>query len=537
MMFKKIICGILILTFTSIIGVSAWAEERHAIPDGEILVIYSDGADKAAMQSVYDIVELLTYQSFKVSFVSASDSVGELDRFSYIICYQLENYPAELLEELKTLEQKTLEDKPIQDSGVNRYNILFMGNQCIRDYLDLTNHMDYQLNNIRTGKLTYNFTDLLSKESLVEENYFLFLKSSLDYTSGKIEVGNEEGYYCSSYGCITHIPVSDLSDKLVKAAFIREVAKWKWPYKGDPHTYAQYIVLNQVYPFQDPDKLLEIVEYLVDKKEPFVISVMPIYSNGNYPAMKQFCEVLKYAQANGGTIIMHSPINQMTTFDKDVINKYIKIALQIYMSQGVYPVALQVPHNWIFNNDTIEVMRHFSTIFTTDEVDVLVDETSIFNTNEIYKDGHKWVSAAVKLDDTNVSYTKVSSTAVYLDITESTKQLKDVINICQASNVPLKSLWDVDHSFWTEEDVLNYKNHIMMLNNKRIDTKFVPVNYDKNFKYNRNMLKRFSKDLSSENHKLIIAVVIVSLIFLSFIFIARSRNRHKFFIKNDSKDD
>ena len=94
----------------------------------------------------------------------------------------------------------------------------------------------------------------------------------------------------------------DLANRLIKAAVQKEIALWKWPYNGEPHTYAQYIVLNRVYPYQDPNQLLEIVNYLVEKREPFVVAVMPIYTNGTFPAMQKFCEILRYAQDNGGTV-------------------------------------------------------------------------------------------------------------------------------------------------------------------------------------------------------------------------------------------
>jgi len=535
MMFKKAFFGIIILLIFFTPSTLVNAEENSGIPDGEILIIYSDGADEDALQAVQSIVEILTYQSFKVSFASASDSTEELDRFSNIICYQLEKYPKELLEKFQTLEETTSDTTKGRPKDF-KHNILFMGNDCLKAYLDGSGRNDYLSDEMKIGKVTYNFSELTSKEELVEENFFLFLKDNLDYTSGKIETEDTEGYFCASKGNITHIPVSDLSDELVKAAFVKEVAAWKWPYNGEPNIYAQYIVLNQVYPFEDPDKLLKVINYLVEKKEPFVISVMPIYTNGTFPAMQQFCEILRYAQDNGGTIIMHCPINQMISFDKDLMNKYIRISLQIYMDQGVYPMGLQVPENWMLNDDTIDIMSHFSTIFTTNEEDQQIEAQMDSNTNLIYKDGHHWVSSSIRLDDTGVSYTKVSSTAVYLDMTEDIPILEYKIDVCQKSFVPLKSLWDIEHSFWTDEDLMKYSNQIIMINGERAERGFTPTEYDTNYKYDRNILNQFSKDLSSENQKLIIAVFIISIIFILFIFLSRHRNREKFFIKNENDE-
>ena len=71
---------------------------------------------------------------------------------------------------------------------------------------------------------------------------------------------------------------------------------------------------------------------------------------------------------------MACPIDQQIKFDKELMNEYIEIALQIYLDQGVYPMALQVPENWIFNEDTSEVLAHFSTIFTVEDDDEQIED-------------------------------------------------------------------------------------------------------------------------------------------------------------------
>ncbi|WP_414734013.1 DUF2334 domain-containing protein [Acetobacterium carbinolicum] len=506
--------------------------EETEIPDGEILVIYSDGADEEALEAVLEFVAMLTYQSFKVSFGTASDCQEQLNRFSHIICYQLDNYPNDFLEKIHRLE----EAKPETIAGRSKgylHNILFVGNMGIQEYLEISGHTDFTTNQTKIGKLNYSFTELADKEELVEEPFFLFLKDNLDYTSGTMEVANATGYFCASKGNISHISVSDRSNRLIKAALQKEVALWKWPYNGEPHIYAQYIVLNHVYPYQDPNKLLETVNYLIDRREPFVIAVMPIYTNGTFPAMQKFCEILRYAQDNGGTVVMAAPIDQQISFDSELMNDYIQIALQIYLDQGVYPMALQVPENWIYNEETIEVMSHFSTIFTTAERDEQITVNLAANTNSIYQDGHHWISPAIALDDTGVSYTMVSSSAIYLDMTDDTKELKYKIDASLKSFVPLKSLWEMDHSFWTAEDIMTYSNDMILLNNESVDRNFRVAEIDPNYQYNRDIFNQFAKDFSSQNQKLIISVAVISFIFIGFILMSRYRNRQKFFLKNE----
>jgi hypothetical protein len=545
MMFKKwkkvvfILFSLLVLPFSS---VSAMAQESSALPLGEILIIYSDGASVEDIENVKSMVEYLTYQRFQVTYAPALECLGELKAFSCILCYKLERYPKELIIELKEREDKgnaiLKAREGIQNSsGENDIRLLFVGNDFIRTYLNETGMEHSYIDSTKqTGKMQYYFSDSIAKEALVKENNFLFLSDELDYQAGTLEVEGTAGYICARIGALSHIPVTDFENNLVKAAFIREAAKWKWPYNGEPHTYAQYMVLDQIYPFQNTKKLLQIVNYFIAKKEPFVITVMPVYNHGNYPAMQRFCEVLRYAQANGGTILLHSPINQMPDFDIDLVNEYITAAIDIYVEQGVYPMGIQVPRNWMFNCNTIEVMSHFRTVLVSEEEDTLIQDAKDVNTNLVYKDGHQWIAPSIPLDSSNVSYLKTNSFAVFINITEDMDMIENKINTCISSFVPLKSLWDIEHSFWTEEDVMNYKNHIILINGKRIENNFTATAYDENFKYNRNRLQRYSKDLSKVNKKLVAAVVATCLIFFWFILMARYRNKQTFFIKKSKKE-
>jgi len=532
MMFKHsmlyiAVSGIILCTFVRPVFAAEEAvvleSANMEIPEGEILVVYSDAASEAEVEAVSDIVEILTYQAFQVSFGKASECTNALQRFDYIICYDIEKSQPSFLQAL--MERK--------ESGAK---IMIIGNSFMKSYMDGQNKQDYYvIDDKKVGKLTYYFDSLTLKEGLVEEGDFLFLVKGISSQGGTLEVGTTKGYVVANIGNVTHMAVSDMQNKLVKAIFAKEVAYWKWIYDGEPHAYAQYIVLNEVYPFQEPEKLMEIVDLMVDMQVPFVISVMPVYVNGEYPAMQRFCEILRYAQDNGGTIIIHCPINQKNEIDAELIDEYITMAIQYYINQGVYPMALQVPSVWMYDESAIEVLSHFGTIFTTNEEDELVEFPEDAHTNNIYADGHQWVGATVALDYSGVSYTKTYSTAVYIGMEEDSDIIRDKINACRNSFVPLKSLWDIEHDFWTEKDQMSYENRIIMLNGERKEKTYHATEYADEYDYHRNILKKFSKDLAEENRKLVIAVIMVSCIFLIFLLIARYNNKRRFFIKKDKE--
>lgn len=533
MMFKKWEEAYLFLMYIAvcfmICCVKVSAGEMDELPVSDILILYSDGISEEDKTNVIRLVEELTYQSFHVTFAPVSECVGSLDEFSYILCYKIERFPEALIGELY---QREVEGN---SSGENHIRIMFIGNEFLRAYLNQTGREgEYIYSTSKVGKIEYAFGGQKRMKSLVKEDGFLFLTEELDYSAGSLSVDGITGYFCGKKEVLYHIPVSDVTENMIRAAVSKEISLWKWPYNGEPHAYAQYMVFNKVYPFQDPDKILAIINYMIALKQPFAITVMPVYNNGNYPAMEHFCEVLRYAQANGGVILLHSPINQMADFDVELVNDYLTIAVSTYMEYGVYPMGLQVPGNWMLHSDTIEIMSRFRTVMVENEMDPLIRQEQDIHTNMVYQDGHQWIAPAITLDGTGTSYLKTYSTAVYFDISEDMEAIESKVQACISSEVPLKSLWDIEHSFWTDEDLMHYKNHIITINGKPVDQKFIATEYDENFKYNRNMLKRFSKDLSSGNRKLIVAVIIVATIFLAFIVVARYRNKQRFLMKDDS---
>lgn len=536
--------GIIIICFLltfQLFSLRTYAKEEEKLPKGEILLIYSDHVTDEEMSTVHFMVENFTYQGFRITYAPVSECVNQISEYQYIICYNIDTYPKEILEEMKKREEVgnsiyNARKGTKNSSGENDIRLMIIGNKFFCDYMVYTGRKSMITDGGNmSASVTYEFSSKQKSQVLTKADQYYFYNKEMDSTAGKVVLQDTEGYFCAKIGALYHIPVIDFSSNVVKAAFAKETALFKWPYSGEPHVYAQYMVLDKVYPFQDQDKLLEVVKYFISKNEPFIISVMPVYANGDFPAMQHFCEILRYAQSNGGTILINSPINQMNTFDKELVNDYMSTAINIYVEHGVYPMGIEVPSNWLFNRDTIDVMSRFSTVLVSDETDQRIEADDTAYTNLVYEDGHQWIGPAISIDKNGTSYLKINSTAVKFDLDTDMEFIKQKVEACITSEVPLKSLWDVEHSFWTEEHVMTYKKHIILLDGKRIENQFKPTEYDENYQYNRNMLQRFSKDLTSENQKLVIMVVIISIIFISFILIARYRNRKRFIIHTHKK--
>ena len=93
----------------------------------------------------------------------------------------------------------------------------------------------------------------------------------------------------------------------------------------------------------------------------------------------------------------------------------------------------------------------------------------------------------------------------------------------------------MDHSYWLDQQLMEYKNGNLILNGKKMDLSFTPSVYPEDFNYHRNMLLRFSKDLTTQNKRLVILVGVISVIFLFLILFARYRNRKHYFFPATEK--
>ena len=180
-----------------------------------------------------------------------------------------------------------------------------------------------------------------TNDMLLSGNSLLLMKKSGESLGGQIFVGAQAFPLCQTAGNITHLAYFDPSQEAQCAFLSTLLQTWLWPYKNSPTAYGQYLVLDRVYPFADPERLLSLVEMLETENVPYVLCVMPIYANADYPAMKRFCEVLRYAQSRGAGIVMHVPQVTLVNVTVEDLQENIANAYSAYSRYGVYPLAIE----------------------------------------------------------------------------------------------------------------------------------------------------------------------------------------------------
>jgi hypothetical protein len=488
----------------------------------DVLLIYDNELATLAHENIAAIADILTYMGYSTRYSTVSESNGILTKFTHIVYYhESEHIEQSFLNELSKLDNK----------------IMVVGGGDVTDLLKAL-HLPFTCTNAPTTsvQLTYSFDGEKEISMFANSQRASLLKGEFSYSRGTIVSGNQSATLCVRAGRFSNIAIFDSKSALLKAILTQQLALWKWPYENAPNSFAQYIVFDEVYPFYNTQKMMDVIDMMKKLGVPYAITVMPIYQNGEYPAMKHFCEVLRYAQANGAAIFLRAPIMNTNKPILEDINKRISIAFSAYCSYGVYPIALEAPNNWIHEKMGQDILRRFRTIVVTlDQKENSWSGKDKYNT--IYLDGHQIIASALTVGDIEDNLINAYPTALFLNMNTNIDDLQTQIKKIQKSSIPLKSLWASSHSVYTEDKTLSYKDNILTINGVVQSLEFIQFKYDTSYQYHRGIIGRMADSFDRENQKLLLIVCGISILFIIFIVIARNQNRKKFLYKADSNED
>ena len=480
---------------------------------GDILLVYDDVLSPQAHENVASISDILTYMGYSVCYRPIKNSSEVLKNFSHIVFYHdSNNIDTNFLKEFGKLECK----------------ILVVGSGEVKTLLK-TLSLPITWTSVENITVNINYTFEGEKEisMLEKEAHVILLQGKFSYSNGTVEVGGLSTGYCVGEGRFSKVTIYDSSSGLIKAMFTNQIALWKWPYKDARHSYPHSIVFDNVYPFFDTQKMMETMDMMKEMGIPYAITVMPIYQNGEYPAMKRFCEVLRYAQANGGAIVLKAPEMDITKSTEKNINRYINIAFTCYSNYGVYPVALEAPNNWINVKLGQAVLRRFRTIILTPSGSNS-SWTEGEKYNVIYADGHQLIPPALSDGDNYPSLTISHPSAMFLNMLSSLEDLRSQLQRIKESPLPLMNFWSSPQFVYTDNKVLRYKDSVMLFQGKVVSLEFTNSQYNGFYQYNRSIIGRMAESFKKENQNLLVAVGVIIIIFLLFIVIARYQNRKNF---------
>ncbi len=518
MMFKKICLFMAAIFILFVFQIDVFADVGQDVEARDVLLVYDNDSVSSAHENVAAIADILTYMGYSTCYSTINESKGVLYKYTHIVYYH---------------ESKHIEKSFLDEFGKLKNKIMVVGGGDSTELLKILK-LPFTCTSLEstTAQLTYSIDGEKELSMFAKSQYSSLLQGAFSYSKGTIMIGDQSAPLCVRSDRFSNIAVFDSKSDLLKAILAQQLALWKWPYDNAPNSFAQYIVFDDVYPFINTQKMMNVIDMMKKIGVPYAITVTPIYQNGEYPAMKHFCEVLRYAQANGAAIFLKAPIINTNKPTLEDINKRISTAFSTYCSYGVYPIALEAPNNWIHEKMGLDILRRFRTIILTqDENENSWSSKDHYNT--IYSDGHQIIAPALTVGEIKDNLVSAYPTALFLSMDTDIDDLKVQISKSQESSVPLKSLWASTHSVYTQDKVLSYKDSILTINGEVKSLEFTPFKYVTDYQYNRGVIGRMADSFNRENKKLLFIVCGISILFIIFIGIARYQNKKKFLYNED----
>ena len=520
----------------SISAAAASTKEISLPGESDILLLHSDSVTDEELNSLRILADTATALSMSMELGTPAQADGLYDHYKLILCYDLDSDPA-LAKELAA-------------SGAR---LMILGGSILPDCAEAAGVSASCLQEQHpstSAVLSYTFSTQQSYQTITsmpelfyvrntgrhiayvsdpdDSNVYASIADADDtYENGTLEVNGQTFPFCSELSGICYIPLIDYTQDLARAAITREISVLMWDYSGLPPQKGQYIVLDNVYAYMPAQELLSRVDVLIEAGLPFVLSVMPVYMNTDYPAMQQFCEVLRYAQVNGGAVILHAPQSRTMVTDWDAYNVTITEVLNSYTSQGVYPLGFDVPYSWTWNEDALTWMQRSRTIFVysdSAETDFALDTQQ----NLLFYNYNALILPALSLDDGGENCVLQFSASRRISASVSLEDLQDLSSDMQNNASAYYSLWDNTQSVWANSFHLNWDGDALTLNDVVCSLSYTPQAAEEDYEYNRNTLKRFTVSIQNESHFLIVLVSIVTVVFLLMILYARHMQRRRF---------
>ncbi|WP_241407943.1 DUF2334 domain-containing protein [Clostridium beijerinckii] len=290
-----------------------------------------------------------------------------------------------------------------------------------------------------------------------------------------------------------------------------------------------YLYLDSVTPFNDLNNLIDEVEYLKNKGIKFFIEAAPVFVNENLKAMGRFSEALRYAQANGGKVILKFPIinskgvNGTDTGGK-IIGDKLKEAFKNYTNYWIYPVGINADEELLYREDLKNILESTDTLFLNYNEDINIDidnyEIKAY-TNFIQK---------VDLDD-YINNEKISSkNAIKIESNCSLEEFKNNVDKVLRKEINLIPSNKMSTYIKFESEIKNYYGRVFFNNQEVTQDRFINAEeYENAVNKTINKENPIREDLTLTNRRLEIFSGAALIIFIGILIISRNIERKRFF--------
>lgn len=343
---------------------------------------------------------------------------------------------------------------------------------------------------------------------------------------GSREMSNLSGIKDSSSKIIniTGLEVDFKKDKIQEGIF-----KFLTNETNDSYKQRIYLVLDEVYPFDDLNEIIKKIDYLYELGIYFIISTMPVFNNTDIDAMQKYAEVLRYAEAKGGVIILHFPSiykDKSININMDELINKMATSYTSFINYFVYPRAIDIPEDFIYHDRINDYLKFSNTLFLTEN-----EEAISLSKNNFTVSSFNAVIEKVEYEKFNKVIKYNSNIGISITGNIEFNDFKKILEDLDRNQVYFNNFSYVDSNLSIEGNTISSKEGLLYLNNKNVTAqKFISRDEFKNmFEQEKSEVDNNSMNLSFANRFIVVITAIASFVFIIIVLGSRKIDRNKFF--------
>lgn len=328
-------------------------------------------------------------------------------------------------------------------------------------------------------------------------------------------------------GPLAYVPFME-KDTLSEIALSYVLKDWLRQQGQESH---YYLVFKEIYPFSDLRLLERMADELYEAGIPFIVSVHPVFSNTDYPAMKRYINTLKYIQSRNGTVLVEAPFVATIRDEGRDLYRQMEHFIDVLAEEGVVPLGMGAEMFWTYDD-------HFATEGMTffDSVILFPDTRQIYkakrNRSEAFSSSVYSVNPAFiqrYLADGRLFNPLPMDTAFTYDFVQNESELESLAQGLKNSWIAFDDYKKGAHSVKTESNELASDHGSLVLNGVSLGTQASHVETSSDYVYKQHEEKSFEAWFTVQNKFFIIVIFITLFVFSGFLIIGYRMYKRKFY--------
>lgn len=298
---------------------------------------------------------------------------------------------------------------------------------------------------------------------------------------------------------------------------------------GQKHTY---LIFKEVYPFSDLRRLEQLADKLYDAGIPFIVSIRPVFSNTDYPAMKRYLETLKYVQARNGSILVNAPVVASAISQNDQnLKAQMESFVDVLADNGIAPLGMGAEMYWSYDRKyTADAMGFFNSgiLFPNEKLmyKSRSDSSEPF-TSSMYSLKMSFLKQFKRSGKALGEFPM--NMAITYDFFKDKTQLDQAVQELVDSWITFADYKYGYHEVRTKANTISSRNGSLLINGHNVDLNNSVKSISSDYTYRQEEQKSFTALFNVQN-KIFITFILMTLIaFGIFIIIGHRLYKRKYF--------